>query len=222
MTEIQHHRKGLGFPPAVIIKSSPLPSKPQRLLTEDAQAYLDSPSRYQDYVTWKEWNINPAKHGPERMRQPPVFLPSQQSYDELGRSMRDGVEVNVAEGRTRREIEDGGRVAEWYLALSRRDIPDSGPSILPSPPTVEIPTKGARLQSRSSHHTAKPERAYRHDWFTRRSQPLSTDEIRYQNTMTEPSSISSLLNVAPAQNRAPTAHYVLGPENKGYTLLRDR
>ncbi|CAD6576023.1 MAG: hypothetical protein TREMPRED_001561 [Tremellales sp. Tagirdzhanova-0007] len=222
MAESSCIRSGLGFPSAVVIKSAPLPPRTTRLLAEDAQASLDSPSRYKDYMTWKEWTINPAKHGPERMRRPPVFIPSQQVYDELGRSMIDVVEVDVEEGSTKKEIEDGGRVAEWYLALSTNSTPGSGPSRAPVPLAVETTMQGEGMKSRLFHHTAMPRRAYRQDWFTRQSHYSPRDQPQHQHALSEPSSISSLLHIAPAQNRAPTAHYVLGPENKGYTLLRDR
>jgi len=242
MTDPRPYRAGLGLPSAITITSAPLPSKTTRLLATEAESTLDSPSRYQDYAGWKEWNINPAKHGPERMTRPPVFLPSEQSYDELGRSVVDGVEVEVGDGR-RREVEDGGRVAEWYLALSRESTPGAGPSREP----VEVPqprpsrTSGAsssiplrqktepalipKLNSPTvalakSVAPAPPIRFHRRDWFIRRAL-LSTDPSPIP-APNRPTSISSLLNIAPSQSRVPPAHYVLGSENKGYELLRDR
>ncbi|WVR07676.1 hypothetical protein IAU60_004718 [Kwoniella sp. DSM 27419] len=70
---------------------------------------------------WREWNTNPASHGPPKLVLPPKFVPSSGRYDELGRSLADGVEVSVEKGKERYEgWEDGQGVAGWYLALAAR------------------------------------------------------------------------------------------------------
>ncbi len=239
MTEDRPYRASLGLPQAVVIKSAPLPPKQRVSLAQEEADSLDSPSRFQDYTRWKEWNINAAKHGPERMTGPPVFLPSQQLYDELGRSVQEGFGVEVDEGR-RREIETGGRVSDWYLALSRGGNPGAGPSNEPaadtagpelpktsktetrrSLPELSQPTTLVKLEARPARHTSQPIRVHSRDWFIRRSL-LCLDPPSRTAKPREATSISSLLNIAPSQPRIPPAHYVLGPENKGYELLRDR
>lgn len=223
-SEVRPHRAGLGLPPAVIIKSAPLPPKTIRTLAED----FDSPSRFQDHSTWKEWNINPAKHGPERLTRPPVFLPSQQTYDELGRSLEEGYEVKVGDG-VRREVEDGGRVADWYLAISRGSTPGAGPSR----PTTRLiaqerPVRDSSPTDPSENpiapravEIARSLRRHRRDWFINHAQVDHNQSTRPSPGI-QATSISSLLSITPTQPRVPPAHYVLGPENKGYSLLRDR
>ena len=224
-------RSGLGFSEAVIIKSAPLPSSTARLLASDA---LDSSGRYQDYATWKEWTINPAKHG--QLARPPVFLPSQQVYDELGRSTVDGISVEVEDGR-QKGVEGGEQVAEWYLGLAKGNTVEAGPSkdcqpvdcnessasraSPPGPPSGQPEMATTEKLDMPLQSIPRPVRAYRTDWFLRRRPPFNAPSFSTSKAA-RPSSISALLNIPPSQSRVPPAHYVLGPENKGYALLRDR
>ncbi|ORY33358.1 hypothetical protein BCR39DRAFT_519397 [Naematelia encephala] len=241
MTEPRPYRAGLGLPEAVVIRSRPLP--------ENARPILDGPlDPLSAQVTWREWNINPARHGPERMTRPPVFVPSQLTYDELGRSMADGVGVDVDDG-IRREVESGQKVSEWYKALSnvqpeaelsrrsspdRQAVPSSRPSPIhpeaglsrrPSPYQSEdsllcIQPEAGPSRSRSTSPPTRPIRVKRSEWFIRRA--LLKSATSTPTTPSTPLSIGSMLNIGPSQQRVKPAQYVLGPDNKGYTILRDR
>ncbi|WVR00184.1 hypothetical protein IAU59_007326 [Kwoniella sp. CBS 9459] len=77
-------------------------------------------------AVWREWNINPASHGPVKLTRPPTFVASSNVYDELGRTVDDGVGVVVEKGKSREKRDqeeegkvDGEGVRGWYLALSR-------------------------------------------------------------------------------------------------------
>ncbi|WVF72997.1 hypothetical protein IAT40_007815 [Kwoniella sp. CBS 6097] len=152
------YRTGLGLPPAVIIRSEPGPS-PTRLrhydqneaqYPSDDQSQTNAepgpsfrPAQNAPYVpphsisretVWKEWNTNPALHGPSRIRLPPAFVASSNVYDELGRTVDDGVGVVVDKGKEKAtEGEegkiDGDGVRGWYLSLSRNgSVSGSGKS----------------------------------------------------------------------------------------------
>lgn len=264
MTESRPYRAGLGIPPAIVIKSDPPPSTRQRQLFEEGSASLSDlhvPQLNPNQV-WKEWNINPAKHGPEASTRPPTFVPSSNVYDELGRSRGDGVGVEIDEGevdkRKGKEVLGGAEMADWYRTLSSSRKPSRsgtpgvdgdelsglamrGTECDPDEVVVEsVLPSATRKQSRQRSsspaldsdqnaeagpsrlpNTRKPLiRVHRREWFIRRAlvnQPSSTSNTGPQ----QPSSIGSLLNI-PAQTRVPIARYVLGPDNKGYEMLRDQ
>ncbi|WVW86158.1 hypothetical protein I302_108199 [Kwoniella bestiolae CBS 10118] len=247
------YRAGLGLPSAIIIKSSPGPShlNPTYQSTEDdtdtiRNAYNRDPPRES---VWKEWNINPAQHGPPRLILPPKFVVSSTSYDELGRSTSDGVDVMVDQGRNRedgneREKEKGRDVADWYLSLSSRSLPTSGgrkdgdaqvgPSSLTTTdvaPTIAAASSPSSFSitappapaAASVSTTKKPLRVHSKDWFIRRALLHSTSSPSETPKPTRTTSIGSLLNINPAApKRQYEPQYVLGPENKGYEILRDR
>ena len=242
------YRAGLGLPEAVVIRSGPAPSHSKSTTIIDGSAILDPPPPAG--ITWREWTINPAKHGPERMTRPPVFVPSQMTYDELGRSMDDGVDVSVEEGKSKaREVEEGEKVAEWYVALSRSGSGASTPTSIAGPskrrqdlPTVkndiidmtdEIEdTEEASIQppinTTATPIEPAPVRVHRREWFIRRAllrASQSSDNsspVPPPHPPSKPSSIGSLLNITPQQPRVNLPQYVLGPENRGYALLKDR
>lgn len=164
MTEPRPYRAGLGLPSAVIIKSDPPPSTRQRELFQAAQLALSDrdwhPSERQ---VWQEWNINPARHGPERLIRPPTFVKSTAIYDELGRSALEGAGVEVNEGRRKRPRLEGevGNMGEWYRSLAGhtrslqevRDAPvksDSGDIIDLSVDEELDPTTRSRLDNVAS------------------------------------------------------------------------
>jgi hypothetical protein len=141
MTDRRINRAGPAFPETVIIRSAPYqPLNKNSIDLHPFTGTLDPPPP--ERVTWHEWNINPAKHGPERLTRPPVFVPASNQYDELGRSLGDGVGVEVDEGviGKGRELENGEMVAEWYRALASRPLdlgtPGAGPSRPVSPRRV--------------------------------------------------------------------------------------
>ncbi|KAK8853232.1 hypothetical protein IAR55_003934 [Kwoniella newhampshirensis] len=85
-------------------------------------------------AVWREWNVNPSSHGPERLTRPPVFVASKLTYDELGRSMNDGVDVEVdggdgdgkGEERDGEVKQNGEGVRDWYLSLASGPGPGPG------------------------------------------------------------------------------------------------
>jgi hypothetical protein len=126
MTQQRPYRAGLGLPTAITIRSDPTPSTRQRELFEQAQQgisereWVHVPDQSQ---IWAEWNINPAKHGPERLTKVPVFVKGTGSYDELGRSAFEGSGVQVDQGKRKRERLEGEQdLGEWYrgIAASRK------------------------------------------------------------------------------------------------------
>ncbi|WWD19648.1 hypothetical protein CI109_104110 [Kwoniella shandongensis] len=132
MTEPRTYRAGLGLPPAIRITSHAAPPRsahnlvdlvdhPLALASADDSTHPGINTLPREIV-WKEWNINPTLHGPERIKHPPNFVASKLKYDELGRSIGDGVEVEVDMGGKKggedgEEKECGERVREWYLSL---------------------------------------------------------------------------------------------------------
>lgn len=164
MTDNRPYRAGLGLPEAITIRSHALQPKSRPVIDPDQDS---STFTHDPFVNWKEWNINPAKHGPERFTRPPVFVQAQVEYDELGRAAVHGVEVVVEEGKVRRVVESGERVAEWYKAvastsigrtnLSKTYLPEdieAGPS---RPKPVAVETGEAGIQRGKPLSDVEPE-----------------------------------------------------------------
>ncbi|GFZ48716.1 hypothetical protein JCM24511_06465 [Saitozyma sp. JCM 24511] len=319
MTAPRRARPGLGFPDAVIIRSTGGPSARPATLDladfdhddrgdNDLQLHDEGsgesirpspanpttqvhtyrpprvpPPKWDSYAAWVEWNTNPSHHGPDKVTRPPTFVSSQTQYDELGRSVVDGVQVTVDEGK-KREGESGESVADWYRALSagttRASTPAGGPSKTrgaglvststdtvsavpastmtgPEPAPSALASAQAPLPRPSSEPTSTPSssiilgdlplpspppeppapseashppspppplRVHPSEWFIRRALLTSSrsSPAPVPAPLSGPSSIGTLLEVAPTQPRVAPAHYVLGPENRGYALLRDR
>lgn len=155
MTAQRPYRAGLGLPEAVVIRSGPAPSHARSARPPALGGTAGDHNHAETFnpfggiigplpppgVTFQEWSINPTKHGPERLRGPPVFVPSQLSYDELGRSIGDGVGVMIqqARGGEGRDREDGAKLAEWYASLSRTGSGTSTPVSAP-------PAKAKRME----------------------------------------------------------------------------
>lgn len=265
MTAQRTYRAGLGIPPAVTITSDPIPTSigPPHLLPDSdtgSAVYQPKPrypQGYTSYAQWKEWHINPSHHGPEHSRGPPIFLPSAAQYDELGRSVNDGVDVLVDSGEAAGDSEnkeDGQAVAEWYTALSRtgsglgtgrggdaggievlQDDEDNqaGPSRSRriSPEIIDLTGddddealvhSGPNPRGDNLEPSVQPVRVHQKEWFIRRALANTASTAHSRRNDPKPSSIGSLLNIAPTQNRAIEAVYVLGPENKGHQILRER
>ena len=262
-------RAGLGLPPIVHIRSTPPPTRRALELAQDARdALLDQIPN--DPKEWRDWNVNPAKHGPPKSVLPPVFVRGQGAYDELGRSAIEGVDVEIDRGRVAREEREGGEgVAAWYRTLSRSntrppspkmpvgsdrrdvlpnesmagpsrtrtsrsepiDLTESPPSSPPAAQQIRDDTSDPAIRPRalatsttSSTSQSKPLRVHSKEWFIRRAllrQSQSNPSTPPPDRDIPPSSISSLLNIQ-TQPRLHTPRYVLGPDNKGYELLRDQ
>ncbi|OXG14007.1 hypothetical protein C366_05000 [Cryptococcus neoformans Tu401-1] len=256
MTQPRPYRAGLGLPQAVTITSNPAPP---RLAHEDIDEYTSPPGSpvqssadalpqasfsgqpekktepyvYQSlpkHATWREWNINPSRHGPERLKHPPVFVKSQTVYDELGRSVVDGVGVKVSLGEKEEKpgkvLDNGDSMKDWYLKLAKKsDVQqeDSQPSSKPAITVAKKTMKPADAVSRSNP-AAEAIRVHHSVWFIRRAllsksqTPNSTPETSRPAT---PSSIPSLLTMpSQAQPKKLAPNYALGPENKGYGILK--
>lgn len=249
MTDPRQHRAGLGLPPAITIKSDPPPSTRQRELFEEAQKELaEKDWEPNPAQIWAEWNINPAKHGPERLTKIPTFVKSTGNYDELGRSAMEGAEVEVDQGRRKRRAENEQDLAEWYRGLAvktdltkdtLRSMEDavekksSAPAVIDltqdddtgSPPVASRPVlpKSEISDESRSNPSMKPLRVNQSEWFIRRAllaQDRSTSSSGHSSP--GPSSISTMLNIGTSQPRPAVFNYVLGPENKGYELLQTR
>jgi len=251
MTQPRPHRAGLGLPPAITIRSDLPPSTRQRELFEEAQKELAEkdwePNQAQ---IWAEWNINPARHGPERLTRIPTFVKGTGNYDELGRSAIEGAEVEVDQGRRLRKSGEVQDLSEWYRGLaSRQAVQDKKPDVeddvlekqKPASPVVidlsqeddetehpaidskpVIPASGED-QLTGYKPSVKPVRVNQSEWFIRRAL-LAQDRSAASSTNSSPgpSSISTLLNIGTSQPRPVAINYVLGPENKGYELLQTR
>lgn len=245
------------FPPAIVIRSDTA----RRIQVTDPDAPAQ-PSLYPPLpkeVIWKEWSINPAKHGPEKLTRPPVFVQSKGNYDDLGRSTLDGVGVDVEEGqeKAKRNVEGGESVAAWYTALSRNgssgsNTPREGEEAMEGQTTemikvVKVSKEDAidltadsdeedinkplvvaqsprAIDNENGRGEAAPLRVNRNEWFIRRALLRShiTNPASNPST-TRPTSIGSMLGVSPIQHKPPpTTQYVLGPDNKGYAILKDR
>jgi hypothetical protein len=264
MTEPRPHRAGLGLPSAVIIRSDPPPSTRQRELFEAAQLALsDRDWNPSEQEVWQEWNINPARHGPERPVRLPTFVKSTIKYDELGRSALEGAEVEVNEGRRKRARQEGevGDTGEWYRSIASRTTSvrpkeesrgentsndvidlsldeeivspscpnpdDTMPAMRDTKPDLSLPVKaGSPMTEPTNMRTPsddQPLRVHRSEWFIRRALLAQNRSSPSANPSSAgPSSISSMLNIGPTQIRTAPAHYVLGPDNKGYELLQTR
>ena len=261
----------LKFPPAVTIRSGPAPAR----LPLDVDPYAAHEARLPKpgsppatvyaplprAAVWAEWNINPAKHGPERVKGPPVFVQSQGNYDDLGRSTVDGVDVDVEQGKLDaegRKGQSGEEVAAWYAALSRAGSGASTPAADPAHstararhvesvrPVVKVAVEHAiDLTADSDDDEAtgdagedvktaptvaptqagllgEPLRVDPKEWYIRRA--LYKSHITNGPGPAKPfksTSIGSLLGVTQIQVKAPAPQYVLGPENKGYDILKN-
>ena len=251
MTQPRPHRAGLGLPQAITIRSDPPPSTRQRELFEEAQKELAEkdwePNQAQ---IWAEWNINPARHGPERLTRIPTFVKGTGNYDELGRSAIEGAEVEVDHGRRMRKSGEEQDLSEWYRGLpSRQAVQDKKPDVeddilekkKPASPVVidlsqeDDETEHPAIDSKpvisasgedqitDSKPLVKPLRVNQSEWFIRRAllaQDRSSSSSN--NSSPGPSSISTMLNIGTSQPRPVAINYVLGPENKGYELLQTR
>jgi hypothetical protein len=210
-------RHGLGFlAPAVTIRS------------HTPSSWQDAGPAPRDWASWKEWNINPAGHGGRKA--PPVFVLAENSYDDLGRSVADGFDVDVEEGekKDREGKEDGASVADWYRSLS------TSASKAPSPAPTENPRPAASTASTSAPTTtssAPPSsapspaptkiRVHRSEWFIRRALVSAAKGAEpAPSPAPTPSSIGSMLNIDSAKPAPPPIpHYALGPENAGFSRL---
>jgi hypothetical protein len=251
MTQPRPHRAGLGLPPAIIIRSDPPPSTRQRELFEEAQKELAEkdwePNQAQ---IWAEWNINPARHGPERLTRMPTFVKGTGNYDELGRSAIEGAEVEVDRGRSMRKSGEEQDLSEWYRGLAVRtalkdeisaakeDVGENTPAAAPvvidlsqEDDETEHPAVDSKpdiasaktVHATDSKPSNKPLRVNQSEWFIRRAL-LAQDRSSTSsaNSSPGPSSISTMLNIGTSQTRPVAINYVLGPENKGYELLQTR
>lgn len=256
MTQPRPYRAGLGIPQAVTITSGPAPLRSAHHDIDEytspsgstVQPSADAPpqasisrqteTKTETYVyeslpkhaAWREWNINPSHHGPERLKHPPVFVKSQTAYDEVGRSVVDGIGVEVSlgkeEDKSDKILDNGGSVKDWYLSLAKKsDVQQEG-SQLSSKSAVTVTETTMEPVTTSSHldPSAEAVRIHPSEWFIRRAllsksqTPNSTPETSRPAT---PSSITSLLTMPPqAQPNKMAPNYALGPENKGYGMLK--
>ncbi|ODN77663.1 hypothetical protein L202_04814 [Cryptococcus amylolentus CBS 6039] len=253
MTEPRPYRAGLGLPPVFTIRSAEAPSRDahDNIVEHDFDAEED---QYQaegshpgkkiekkepivfealpKHLAWPEWNVNPYKHGPDRLKRPPTFVKSTITYDELGRSVSDGVEVDVDTGRyekveaakAKREVDSGDKVKDWYLSLAK----GSGSN------AASVPTVASRPASRTPTYIPPdppknplPMPVKRQDWFVRRPLVASHSLPSSRPSTPAPSSISSLLSLSSIPNaqasnkgKEKAHYYALGPENKGYGMLQ--
>jgi len=244
MTQPRPYRSGLGLPPAITIRSDPPPSTRQRELFEEAQKQLAEkdwePNQGQ---IWAEWNINPAKHGPERSETVPTFVRGTGHYDELGRTALEGAGVEVDQGRKTRKLGEEQDLAAWYRGLaSARAIKEEPlvPKKLDEVDMVidlsqeddneiefdlkpDVDTAHVSPLVEPEEVESKPLRVNQSEWFIRRAL-LAQDRSAASSTQSSPgpSSISTMLNIGTVQPRPSAIKYVLGPDNKGYELLQNR
>ncbi|CAK9783348.1 hypothetical protein CC85DRAFT_282080 [Cutaneotrichosporon oleaginosum] len=222
-------RRGLGFfAPAVTIRS------------HTPSSWQDAGPAPRDWALWKEWNINPAGHGGRKG--PPVFVLAESSYDDLGRSVTDGYQVDVEEGekeKDREGKEDGASVADWYRSLASASVSKaaSTASASPSPAPIDHPRQSATASapastpysatstsappSSISSPTTAPIRVHRSEWFIRRALVSAAKESP-QPPPPPPtsSSIGSMLKIDTAKPAPPPIpRYALGPENVGFSRL---
>lgn len=235
MTAPRPYRAGLGLPEAVIIRSDPGPSTvlPRRVSPPAEPSAADAastrPAKWDSLQEWTEWNINPTAHGPRQAKGPPVFVAGQGSYDELGRSRLDGFGVTVDAGKAKSRDEglaDGPAVSDWYTSLTR-----SSSSTRPGTPNTAVPAVASSSSTRSEavvQQEGQPVvRVHRNEWFIRRALASQALDPQQSGTAKQsaptPSAISHLLSNAPSTKPKPQQYrYALGPDNKGYELLRDR
>ena len=146
-------------------------------------------------------------------------------------------------------MDNGDSVAAWYTELSRpgsgASTPGAGPSrpprIIPTEP-IDLtgdddedededdssdlkPTPDARPEQ-AAERPLQPVRVHRNEWYIRRAllrQAQLSDAPPRPPAPHRPSSIGALVNVDTTRPpRVQPAHYVLGPENRGYMMLKDR
>lgn len=232
------------FLPAIHIRSQPLPSHflpPEDPLESHRSSII--PPQHPSEV-WKEWYLAASKHGPARTQGPPVFVLASGNYDELGRSTLDGVGVDIEDGESKkkREVESGDKLAEWYAALSGSG--SSTPRVEEARPVVKVGKEdaidltmmsededdakpvigrsGSAGHGGESIHQGAPLRVNPNEWYIRRAL------LKRQKTSTDPPPrpkrtipIGSLLGVTPIQQVKSAPKYALGPENKGYDILKN-
>lgn len=158
-----------------------------------------------------EWLIDPKNHGhgPRPEIRIPVFLPTQGTYDELGRVIESVDDAGKGKGKAT----DEGGVADWFKSLpaSRASsLPASrasSPPPTPKPTPIATPPNGPLVIPPSQ-------------WFIRRVL-LSQHDPYQTKPKAKPSSIGSLIDSYDAEVEKPKNFgYVLGPRNKGYELLK--
>ncbi|WWC91718.1 uncharacterized protein L201_006664 [Kwoniella dendrophila CBS 6074] len=183
---------------------------------------------------WKEWNINPTLHGPSKLVLPPKFVVSSSNYDELGRSLNDGIDVSVSaakDSETGKEKESGNSVSDWYSTLassssSRSNTPAMDNSLnVEAGPSTQRDHKLATISNITipETDTRKPLRVHSKDWFIRRALLHSSNSLESSSTRTTSTSIGSLINIQPnSKPKKIEPQYVLGPNNKGYAILKDK
>lgn len=123
-------------------------------------------------------------------------------------------------------LDNGDSMKDWYLKLAKKsDVQqeDSQPS---SKPAITVAKKNMESADAVSHSNPAAEaiRVHHSEWFIRRAllsksqTPNSTPETSRPAT---PSSIPSLLTMpSQAQPKKLAPNYALGPENKGYGILK--
>ncbi|RXK40545.1 hypothetical protein M231_02197 [Tremella mesenterica] len=235
--------------PAVVIRSTPptsdlqhvhihgytLPQTPQDLASSLPALFVHR-SRT-DQKEWREWYLNPTRHGKEKQVLPPVFVPSEGTYDELGRSSAEGVTVEIGGGAKLDNHADRGNgkdTSEWYLSISNEGTRTSSPPsrTIPLPTIPQASTsntskedqvsEGSQTRKPGRDHDGtkvKPLRIHKNEWFIRRA--LLSKSRSYPSSAQKPAqttSIGGMLDMKPQPKIRP-AHYVLGPENKGWALL---
>lgn len=256
MTQLQPYREGLDIPQSVTITSGPAPLRsahddideytspsgspvqpsadvPPRASINRQTEKETEPHIYEPlpkHAAWREWNINPSHHGPERLKHPPVFVKSQTAYDELGRSVVDGigVEVNLGKdgGKPDKILDNGDSVKDWYLNLAKKSDLQQEDSQLSSKSAVSATKTAMKPVKTSSHPSPSAEaiRIHPSEWFIRRallSKSQTTNSTPETSRPATPSSVTSLLTMPPqAQPKKMAPNYALGPENKGYGMLK--
>ncbi|WWC72018.1 uncharacterized protein I206_105977 [Kwoniella pini CBS 10737] len=269
MTIPRPYRAGLGFPEAVIISStsSAGPSRLRNYQEDDqeidsnqdnlindnikeAYSYRNIKKQIQDEneltkeTIWNEWNINPALHGPSKINLPPKFILSSNLYDDLGRSISDGINITINKKSKKKveneiEKEDGNKLSNWYKDLSSKtnsnlnsqnNSPQEKLDEDESDNEIQIISydefKGndneIKLEPNLEIENRKILKINSKDWFIRRSL-LNSPLTNTSNQPIRTTSISRLLNINPdLKKKINVPRYVLGPENKGYKILKDK
>jgi len=161
----------------------------------------------------------------------------------LGRSTIDGIGVDVenATAARQREKETGESLADWYAALSGAESGANTPEIDTARQVVKVGKEDAidltmisddedevkpiiGLDAGSHNQNAGiPLRVNPNEWFIRRALLK-----RHHNAPTDPPvkpsrtiSIGSLIGITPIQQIKSSPKYALGPENKGYDILKN-
>lgn len=228
----QRPRRGLGFFPEVaVIRDRVVPQPDSRTWHDTDEFNAAGPSRPRPLLQgkdtwelWKDWNTNQSGHAGRKG--PPVFVPASRQYDDLGRGMADGFDVDVEEEKQKKR--PTGEVAEWYRTLASAKPMTSMP---PEPPDRALsdntpsrphssPAAGTTTQPTSLAATPAPVpiRVHQSEWFIRRAL-ANTSSSAPTTRATTPSSIGSMLSLTPTARPPPRPRYAIGPENAGYTRL---